>query len=51
MKLNKIDIKKNQLLIPTIIVLVSFLLFGSSIYNHQVYGHNLLEMKVLLFWH
>lgn len=37
MKLNVIDIKQNQLLTTTMLVLVALLLFGS---NHQIYGHN-----------
>lgn len=40
MKLNVIDIKQNQLLTTTMLVLVALLLFGSNIYNHQIYGHN-----------
>ena len=40
MKLNVIDIKQNQLLTTAIIALVALLLFGSNIYNHQIYGHN-----------
>jgi hypothetical protein len=41
MKLNVIDIKQNQLLTTTILVLVvALLLFCSNIYNHQIYGHN-----------
>jgi hypothetical protein len=40
MKLNVIDIKQNPLLTPTMLVSVALLLFGSNIYNHQIYGHN-----------
>jgi hypothetical protein len=40
MKLNVINIKQNQLLTTAIIALVALLLFGSNIYNHQIYGHN-----------
>jgi hypothetical protein len=43
MKWNKMgNNKPNQLLSTIIIVLgvVALLLFGSSIYNHQIYGHN-----------
>jgi hypothetical protein len=40
MELNVIDIKQNQLLTTTMLVLVALLLFGSNIYNHQIYGHN-----------
>ena len=42
MKLNVINIKQNQLLTTAIIALgvVALLLFGSNIYNNQIYGHN-----------
>jgi hypothetical protein len=44
MKLNVIDIKQNQLLTSTmlvsVVVSVALLLFGSNIYNRQIYGHN-----------
>lgn len=40
MKLNVIDIKQNPLSTPTMLVSVALLLFGSNIYNHQIYGHN-----------
>jgi hypothetical protein len=40
MKLDVINIKQDQLLTTIIIALVSLLLFGSNIYNHQIYGHN-----------
>ena len=37
MKLNPINIKQKQLLT---IAIVALLLFGSSIYTNQIYGHN-----------
>ena len=40
MKLNMIDIKQNPLSTPTMLVSIALLLFGSNIYNHQIYGHN-----------
>ena len=35
-----IDIKQNPLSTPTMLVSIALLLFGSNIYNHQIYGHN-----------
>ena len=40
MKLNVINIKQNPLSTLTMLVSVALLLFGSNIYNHQIYGHN-----------
>ena len=50
MKFTIINIKQVQLLTITVVV-VALLLFNSSNYNNQIYGHNFSGDESAIFWH
>ncbi|HEX7143585.1 MAG TPA: hypothetical protein VF222_13995 [Nitrososphaeraceae archaeon] len=50
MKFTIINIKQVQLLTITVVV-VALLLFNSSNYKNQIYGHNFSGDESAIFWH